>query len=484
MLSALRLNQLKDEPNDIIIMDFTSPSKLKKPNLSLMHRLCSSLQNKNNRGGSGSINNGKQRLFVIAAILAALVIFVNTMSPNDGGSIYNDNINKGSWLRTFSSFSSSSEENQQSNQFSFSSINSPYEQIWINSKLPGWAKKKDKFRKIESSITPNERLCYVHVGKAGGSSVGCSLGFNLHCANNTQMPLNGLLPQRATRMFHADLYDCYDNSAYFLFVVRNPIERLKSAFLYDRPKSAGWLKHAFPKYYERRKSFYLDCPSYFKMENLVQDGLKKDGTATEECKLRAKYAVSGEQHYSCHMYFNYQFHLDGLPSPDSKILVIRNEHLTQDWNAAEHYIGGEKDIIDVSKANETIGVMNKSTKDAEHKWLSEESTKIICRQLCHEIVAYKRILRRALNLNYPEIEKTIDELRGTCGKYADYEEEDCSTPMPDLTEKLINSEYLRCVMCNVQCSCVKYVFGHLNFVISVYSFPLYLFFNILQLEDM
>jgi predicted AlkP superfamily phosphohydrolase/phosphomutase len=137
------------------------------------------------------------------------------------------------------------------------------------------------------------------------------------------------------------------------------------------------------------------------------------------------------------MYFNYQFHLEGIPK-DGKVLVIRNEHLIHDWNHVEHFIGGGvKEIIDPNRGNETIGVMNKSKKDQSHKQLSKDSTKIICRQLCNEIVSYKKILRRSLNLNYQDIEESIEELRETCGKYADYEEGDCSVPMPDITEKLI-----------------------------------------------
>lgn len=274
-------------------------------------------------------------------------------------------------------------------------------------------------------------------GKAGGSSVGCGLGFSLHC-NDTQKALPGLLPHRTTRMFHADTYDCYDNSAYFLFVVRNPIERIKSAFLYDRPASEESLKRNFPEYYERRKNFYLDCPGFGIMEQLVQEGLTKKGRSSEVCKARAFYAMRGERHFSCHMYFNYQFHLEGIPD-DAKILTIRNEHMVHDWNGVEHFIGGVSEVIPPEKANTTIGVMNKSKKDSRDKSLTKESTHIVCRQLCNELVSYKKILRRSLNLNFQEIEESIEELRQTCPAYADFEEGECPFPMPDITEKLINT---------------------------------------------
>ena len=383
-----------------------------------------------------SVSNAsnKHRLYSVTAILAVLILFINIMSPSNSNVDSGDYSSSNSLLRTSFSLSNKNQIDV-SNKFSYTDKNSPYEQIWINTVLPDYAKKRQQFQDIESTISPEEQICYLHIGKTGGSSVGCSLGFNLHCEDG-QPPLEGLLPQRATRMFHADLYDCHDDSAYFLFMLRNPIERLKSAFLYDRPKSETALKKKNPQYYTNRKALYLDC--FGKMENLVQDGLKKDGKASDECKLVAKYAVTGEKHYSCHMTFNYQFHLEGIPE-DGKIIAIRKEHMTDDWNSIEHFIGGPKEIIDPKKANETIGIMNPSKKNYDYKWLSEESITILCRQMCNEIVTYKKILRRSLNLNYPEIEKSITELRETCGTYADVEEGDCSSPMPDIQEKIINT---------------------------------------------
>jgi hypothetical protein len=110
--------------------------------------------------------------------------------------------------------------------------------------------------------------------------------------------------------------------------------------------------------------------------------------------------------------------------------------LIPDWNSVEHYIGGVKDIIPPEKANSTMPVMNKSTKDQKDKWISEESTKILCKNLCNEIVNYKKILRRSLNLNYMEVEHSIEELRATCPMYADFEEGDCPVPMPNISDKL------------------------------------------------
>jgi len=380
---------------------------------------------------------GRWQLYLFAAAIGFVFISIQLVAFRDKSSSSGVN-NDGSL--------------QDSNRFSHSKIGSPYEQIFVVKRLPKYQMKmSDEAKQIEKTISPKDRICFVHVGKAGGSTVGCALGFGLHCANNTEM-MDGLLPRRTTNMFHADCYDCHDESAYFLFVVRNPLERIKSAFLYERPYGVNWLKNNFPQYYEKRKAFYMDCPFRF-MEDWAQIGLMgKSGSkgskyrVSDECQSVAHHAVWGTRRYQEHLFFNYQFHLEGIPE-NAKVLTIRNEHLVDDWNHIEHYIGGKRDIFTPDNAEFAFPVINKKnmTKDPSvkydvypsPKYLSEESVEVLCRNLCNEIVNYKKILRRSVNLNYQQIEESISELRETCGKYADYEEGDCYMDMPQIEEKLM-----------------------------------------------
>mmetsp|Transcript_29204 Transcript_29204/g.60838 ORF Transcript_29204/g.60838 Transcript_29204/m.60838 type:complete len:299 (-) Transcript_29204:379-1275(-) len=290
------LHGLKEDPNHIYIMcalpsnDSSSsrPSTTTSTTSPFKSKVRSKIQYAKSYAQRFTLSNNDhtkiQYTFAIAIVVMLLIIHI--LSISDGNDI--SSTNQGVIGLRFSYYNNNNNQNNQkdnnnkleikTNQFTHSKINSPYEQIWINSPLPHWAKKTHAFRKIESTIPPSQRICYVHVGKAGGSSVGCSLGFSLHCNNHTQLPLEGRMPQRATRMFHADTYDCHDDSAYFLFIVRNPVERVKSAFLYDRPKSEKELKRTtLPEDYRRRKEYYLDCPSFGVMERMVQDGLAKGG---------------------------------------------------------------------------------------------------------------------------------------------------------------------------------------------------------------
>lgn len=121
---------------------------------------------------------------------------------------------------------------------------SKFEKLWPGFMLPPWAKKAYNYE-----VPPSQSMCFVHVGKAGGSAVGCSLGFSLHCGNTTQ--IDGILPKITTTVFHKDMYNCNDNVGHYLFVVRDPIERARSAFNYDRPgESERFVKNRYTNYYD------------------------------------------------------------------------------------------------------------------------------------------------------------------------------------------------------------------------------------------
>ena len=121
---------------------------------------------------------------------------------------------------------------------------SMYENLWPGRILPLWANKR-----VNYDVPRSQSMCYVHVGKAGGSAVGCSLGFSLHCGSKRKTTqIDGTLPKITTTVFHKDVYNCHEDDARYLFVVRDPIERARSAFNYDRPDK-GPTKGRYIRYY-------------------------------------------------------------------------------------------------------------------------------------------------------------------------------------------------------------------------------------------
>jgi hypothetical protein len=102
--------------------------------------------------------------------------------------------------------------------------------------------------------------------------------------------------------------------------------------------------------------------------------------------------------------------------------------MVQDWNSVEHFIGGQKDIIPPNVTLDRMNV-NKNPQADRDKYLSPASQRIVCAQLCNEIVSYKKILRLALNLNPSDVRETIEELRQQC-PWRTLKKEDVHFPCP------------------------------------------------------
>lgn len=99
-------------------------------------------------------------------------------------------------------------------------------------------------------------------------------------------------------------------------------------------------------------------------------------------------------------------------SKDSKILVVRTEHMEDDWNTAERAIGGEKHV------DLNIPHLNTHSKNTWDMQLSEKSQVLLCDALCEEIQIYKRLLREAVNLNKHDYAQSMAELKESCPRQA------------------------------------------------------------------
>jgi len=293
---------------------------------------------------------------------------------------------------------------------------SPYERRWPDSDVPRWARKIIPYNR---HIPSDKEICFVHVGKSGGSTVGCMLGFSIHCDEDKE--INGLLPIVTTHAFHRGTNDCENDAAYYLFVVRDPLARLMSAFNYARPNMTKYEPFKKGKFHE--KSLYLDC-NFWTLEDLAQNGLLNEITdeASHRCRYRAIGAVTGQGKYFTHSYFNYQyysqtvFHTEDnrdastVPESANNLLVIRNKHIIGDWNAINELIGGQPDLLMPSN----IPVNNAHAKNANELYLSDSSKMALCQALCNEIQVYKEIIRHGINLSDDDIDQSMEELRQSC----------------------------------------------------------------------
>jgi hypothetical protein len=279
---------------------------------------------------------------------------------------------------------------------------SPFEKQWPGWLLPQWAKKKNLA--LSTSVPMDKRTCFVHVGKAGGSTLGCSLGFQLHCSQKEeQIFSNGLLYNYTTNTFHNDVNDCPNDAAYFLFTIRHPLERARSGFNYDRPDP----NHERGRD-KKSKRLYLQCP-FPTFNDFAEKGLNNTGTASDRCKRRAKLAILGEKAFGFHLNLNYRYYTkETLTDESKKVLVIRTEHMDDDWNSAEVALGGQPEAVTFPHRNKA------KSKAPQDSFLSKNSQELLCRALCNEIQIYKRLLRKALNLKVEQVEESLVELAASC----------------------------------------------------------------------
>jgi hypothetical protein len=254
-------------------------------------------------------------------------------------------------------------------------------------------------------------LCLVHVGKAAGSSVSCSLG--LMYANCEGMPRDAIGDD--VKHYHLKRNDCPPSTKSYLVTLRDPIDRLNSWFWFEREqtptRSDGRLQ---AKLIKMRNFLFVDCFSTF--ESLVlalQEPLNVSSIPAipknMTCPQRAWAAVLGARAFSYHEWYNYEHYWIGLHSRKSDsaaIYALRTEHLQEDWES----ISTEPMHKKVNKRPE-----NNDTKAlaVDHS-LSSEAIKILCRALCDEFQYYKRFLQAAVNLNTDQKSDTLKELSAKC----------------------------------------------------------------------
>ncbi|KAL7483315.1 hypothetical protein ACHAW6_008972 [Cyclotella cf. meneghiniana] len=120
---------------------------------------------------------------------------------------------------------------------------SPFEKHWPGYHIDPWM-----YKAVYWYPPKEKEVCLVHVGKSAGYTVACALGFpSPGCPKETNAL--GLLPKYTTKWFHAGLYDCFDDSAFYFFVVRNPLDRAVSAFNYGIPTSWERARKSSETYY-------------------------------------------------------------------------------------------------------------------------------------------------------------------------------------------------------------------------------------------
>jgi hypothetical protein len=284
-----------------------------------------------------------------------------------------------------------------------SSESVPMVRVWSDPKArkhpdaPRWT---DKFPFFPDEDDIDDRICFVHVGKAAGSTIACYLGFQYPACGKYIEVLPGQLSIHTTNIIHTRYDTCKrTNISLYLFVVKDPLSRMQSWFTYERPRDEN-----SPEY-EMKKRLFVDC-GYKTLNQMGAD----IGSNTTLCSRRAWRAMTGLVGYSRHNKFNYGYYYNQVPR-NARIAVIRTEHLEADWSSLE------VTLFNGEPLNKTAGYFkrkNQSKKLDEDLLLTRESRLNLCMALCEEIQIYKKLLSQAENLTPEDMQQSLAELKSSC----------------------------------------------------------------------
>jgi len=242
------------------------------------------------------------------------------------------------------------------------------------------------------------------------AAIACALGFSYDTCPKKRVTIpSENLAFFTTNMIHKEFNDCKDKKmSRYLFIVRDPLARMQSWFTYERPDPND--PCTSQKNVARSEKLYADCP--FPTFDALGGPEGLGATDGSMCSKRARKAITGETGYVWHNMYNYEYYYDEVIAQDRhpRILVLRTEHLEDDWSNIEYsFLGGPR-----LKSDHTFPHRHKSRKEKDDFYLSPESKANICHSLCEEIQMYKQILAQAENLDESDFEMSMKELDLSC----------------------------------------------------------------------
>ena len=303
-------------------------------------------------------------------------------------------------------------------------------------------KPQEKIRIADS----NRTIAFIHIGKSGGSTI--SLQLRKGCFRNNMMkckrridgwtPNETIASRRIQTYFHIDLanknvspLNVLDSFTTIVSVVRNPIERFLSAFAYSHP----FLKNVTGARPMQKNSdnIYRTCfPTISSLVKAATGQHVQENNTTVNCTEMARIAFgshdklltvdTGIHPWFTHMSMDYRQYYQFM-DPRKELIIMRSEHLFDDWIEINKLLGAENDAYDnwpkVPPFNTNTIARNVSTgyPDA-YRWRvqSQEEQMWLCELLLlhDEIHVYLMIIMRAINLSENDLSDAVKDIKMTC----------------------------------------------------------------------
>jgi len=244
---------------------------------------------------------------------------------------------------------------------------------------------------------------FIHVGKAGGSSLSCKLQIAVsmpihHCPGKKDEPaLNSQVSRRVGGHFHHWLpakkfLMPFDN---YLIVVRHPVTRIQSAY-------------AYTYHYPPRPGEGGDAPCFSDINGMLPL------SSVTVCALAGAQCIAG-YYYACgrHFFANYEFFMSPVleilaKNPSRQLFTIRSEHRVDDYRKLDLLWGG----VGVNVSD--VRIRDMSHRAVRNRNVAASRMELLCRILCREIYYYKWSLLLAQNLDDDEVRESFRELGLLC----------------------------------------------------------------------
>ena len=280
----------------------------------------------------------------------------------------------------------------------------------------------------------------VHVGKAGGESIksvlriGCESKMNKHRRKECfdRLPSSILSEKIVQSYFHC--YKMYPKNALsvsdgLLFVLRHPLERLKSWYRYVHPKNCPKGASTLSSPSCGSKAITREKPNgtvarFFHCFPDIQD-LANSLSQSNECSTLGWDTILGniprEEATFAHATANIRHYVketvgwpdQSLSRTTQKILVLRTEELWKDFNRLEERYGGQhnKKLKQDTEFHFTHGSERFSSIGRQ---LNLTGTHSLCCALKEEVKAFLFLIKKAENLSPEEKYDSVQYIHSAC----------------------------------------------------------------------
>jgi hypothetical protein len=278
-----------------------------------------------------------------------------------------------------------------------------------------------------SLLPPDTPGAFLHLAKTGGSTLSHLLRHGCHstvlpkpCRNVTAELQQQQPHQRESYLsllstyYHipdfAKLVNNYTHYAFYTLTLRDPLDRTLSSLVYTHPANQAVLGNHV-RY--RHRQFYEPCfPDLDQFAAALHSFQADRPNRNPPCVNKAHRALHNQAQWVEHLYYDAKYMTNVIPA-GRPILVIRMEHLADDWRSANRALG-QDDTTVLPPQQQLRQIDTHQRLPVGRDNLQDESRRYLCEALLDEYQAYLALVWQAINLQERDRWEVYDRARQHC----------------------------------------------------------------------